>query len=52
MIKETSGTIQSPGFPSPYPNLEGCVWLIEVSISKLIEFEFESFDIEEEIRCR
>ena len=37
---ETSGLLESPNYPSLYPNVANCEWVISVPPSKIIEVEF------------
>ena len=37
---ETSGNLNSPNYPSLYPNSANCEWVLSVPPSKIIEIEF------------
>ena len=37
---KTSGLLESPNYPSLYPNSANCEWVLSVPPSKVIELEF------------
>ena len=37
---EAGGKLQSPNYPSLYPNVANCQWVLSVPPSKVIEIEF------------
>ena len=45
-INQPFGVITSPGFPQPYQNGIDCTWNIQLSVGKLIQFNFLHFDIQ------
>lgn len=47
----TKGTIESPGYPKPYPVNTICEWIIEVSPHHTIIFDLEDMDIETSSMC-
>ncbi|MED6275037.1 CUB and sushi domain-containing protein 3, partial [Characodon lateralis] len=42
------GTILSPGFPDSYPSSLNCTWTVEVSHGKGVQFQFNSFHLEDQ----
>ncbi|KAL0271771.1 UNVERIFIED_CONTAM: hypothetical protein PYX00_008763 [Menopon gallinae] len=46
-----SGVIKSPGYPNTYKNEEECVFIIEQPVGKIINLEFQEFEIESTYRC-
>lgn len=49
---ESSGIIQSPNFPSPYPASKQCVYVIALGLGKAVRLDFLNFDIEGSADCR
>ena len=50
-LTSSSGTFQSPNYPSNYPNLADCSYKISVSAGKFIKLHIGSFDLEDHSRC-
>ena len=46
-----SGIIQSPNFPSNYPDFSDCEWTITVNSSSIVYFELLAFDLENCCGC-
>uniref|UniRef100_A0A671WK77 CUB and Sushi multiple domains 3 n=1 Tax=Sparus aurata TaxID=8175 RepID=A0A671WK77_SPAAU len=42
------GTILSPGYPDSYPSSLNCTWTVEVSHGKGVQFQFNSFHLEDQ----
>ncbi|XP_046451773.1 cubilin-like isoform X2 [Daphnia pulex] len=49
---ESSGRIQSPNFPSPYPASKQCVYIIALDPGKAVKLDFLTFDVEGSANCR
>ncbi|KZS21868.1 Tolloid 2-like protein, partial [Daphnia magna] len=49
---ESSGMIQSPNFPSPYPASKQCVYVIALDPGKAVRLDFLTFDVEGSPDCR
>lgn len=45
---DSTGVILSPGYPDSYPNLQMCIWTINVEKGYNITLYFESFQTERE----
>ena len=43
----SSGTIQSPNYPSDYPNDADCNWVVEVGGGVVVELTIVTFDVED-----
>ena len=41
------GTIETPGWPHNYPNMEDCEWVIKVNQNQRIKLEFKVFDLKQ-----
>ncbi|KAJ3611231.1 hypothetical protein NHX12_021247, partial [Muraenolepis orangiensis] len=50
-VTTPTGTITSPGHPSPYPHGTECTWLISVAPGNLIRLTFDSFNLEYDTNC-
>ncbi|KAM4677967.1 ovochymase-1 [Discoglossus pictus] len=50
-LKETIGSIASPGYPSGYPAGLTCSWVIPVSPSSILKITVEQLSIEESENC-
>lgn len=48
-LTRSSGTIQSPNYPKPYPPSIKCHWQIEVDFGYSIEIHFQEIDIEKDL---
>ena len=46
------GTIETPGWPHNYPNMEDCEWVIKFSQTLRIKLEFKVFDLQHHDECR
>ena len=47
----SSGIIQSPNYPSNYPDYADCEWTITVDSSNIVYFEVLAFDLEQCCGC-
>lgn len=45
VLRGTSGSLASPGFPISYPNDVTCSWIIEVPESYFVQLTFETFEL-------
>ena len=50
-LTESSGTFQSPGYPGNYGNNLQCDIIISVTPGKIVQIDFDDFDLEEESSC-
>ncbi|MEE6463339.1 hypothetical protein FKM82_005872 [Ascaphus truei] len=50
-IKEQSGVITSPGWPSEYPSRINCSWNIRANTGEIITISFQEFDLQGSFRC-
>lgn len=50
-LTDASGVIKSPGYPGTYKSEEECVFVIEQPVGKIINLEFQEFEIESTYRC-
>ena len=46
-----SGIIQSPNYPSNYPDYADCEWTVTVDSSSIVYFEVLAFDLEQCCGC-
>ena len=46
ITNSATGEIQSPNYPSKYPNDEDCQWHIQVNLGYVVELTFLDFVIE------
>ncbi|CAC5390712.1 unnamed protein product [Mytilus coruscus] len=51
VLKKSSGTFSSPGYPQKYPNSTRCTWLIKGTAGSTISLKFTSFEIEDDVSC-
>ena len=50
-LTSSSGTFQSPNYPSDYPNMVDCWYRISVSAGKVIKLRISSFNLEYHLTC-
>ena len=50
-VSGSSGLIESPNFPSNYPDNSFCEWTVTVAESNAIRFEIIAFDLETCCSC-
>ncbi|XP_038046933.1 blastula protease 10-like [Patiria miniata] len=46
LFTDTSGVIQSPGYPARYPSNTECVYAIECPVGMTVHLDFTDFDVE------
>ena len=52
VLHRSSGVVQTPGYPSLYPNKAKCLWKITSPDGKKVILQFESFDLESQTSCK
>lgn len=50
-LEGSSGTFESPFYPSKYPKSINCTWVITVPYGKLVKLSFTAFDVEWSSSC-
>ncbi|RMX49890.1 hypothetical protein pdam_00014418 [Pocillopora damicornis] len=50
-LEGSSGTFESPFYPSKYPKSINCTWVITVPYGKLVKLSFSAFDVEWSSSC-
>ncbi|XP_061429676.1 blastula protease 10-like [Lethenteron reissneri] len=50
-LNGSSGTLQSPGYPSPYPTNQVCAWYIEVAEGRRVGLSISALDVEASVGC-
>lgn len=48
----SSGMIQSPNYPAPYPSNKECIYVIGLDPGKAVRLDFLNFDVEGSADCR
>ncbi|KAK3779189.1 hypothetical protein RRG08_035183 [Elysia crispata] len=51
-LSGNEGTLQSPNYPSDYPNNARCVWTIETDPGTRVSLNFSAFSVEDGRSCR
>ena len=51
MLSNSSGTITSPNFPSPYPNNINCMWKITVNDGPRVKLTFKNLILQSSPDC-
>lgn len=51
LLSGKSGDLQTPNYPSPYPTLSKCSWLIQVPTGYKIKLQFHHFVVEGSYQC-
>lgn len=51
VVKNESGSIQTPNYPLNYPEFKVCTWIIEVQPGDKVVLSFESFALEDNAFC-
>ena len=46
------GTIQTPGYPNNYTDMDDCEWVIQFNQTMRIKLEFIDFDLQHHGECR
>ena len=45
-LRGSSGVIESPNFPNPYPHSRNCTWVIAAPLGNRVNLTFSHFDVE------